>query len=80
LQNAVLKLAQMQTEPSWFWHRGGNVGYTCLIVGDLQGAGHGVAVMTNAFRGGQNLAWEIVNGIADLNAWPGWDDSGRVRQ
>jgi hypothetical protein len=67
-------------EPTWFWHRGGNAGYSSLIVGDLQGAGHGVAVMTNAFSGGQLLAWEIVNAIADLHAWPGWENWGLVRQ
>lgn len=62
--------------PQWFWHTGGNLGYTALIVGDLTGQGFGVAVVTNAFPGGRLLAWEIANGIADLYGWPGWDDWG----
>jgi len=63
-------------EPGWFWHTGGTVGYTALVVGDLTGGGFGAAVLCNSFPGGRPLAWEIVNGIADLYGWPGWDDWG----
>ncbi len=63
-------------EPDWFWHTGGNVGFNCLIVGDLQGAGKGIAVMTNQVPSGRILAWEIANAVADLYNWPNWDDWG----
>ncbi len=63
-------------DPDWFWHTGGNVGFTCVIVGDTRGLGFGAAVMTNNAPDGRLLAWEVVNAIADLYEWPGWDDWG----
>jgi CubicO group peptidase (beta-lactamase class C family) len=63
-------------DPDWFWHTGSNTGFMCIIVGDTRGRGQGVAVMTNAFPGGRLLAWEIVNAVADLYAWPAWGDWG----
>lgn len=64
------------TEPGWFWHPGSNFGYTALVVGDVKAQGYGAAVITNAFPGGSQLAIEIVNAVADLYAWPEWEDYG----
>ena len=62
--------------PGWFWHTGSNVGYNCLFVGDTRGAGDGAVVITNSLPGGRLVAWEIVNGLADLYGWVGWEDWG----
>ncbi len=63
-------------DPSWFWHTGGNLGFTCLFVGDTRGNGDGAVVMTNSFPSGRLLGWEIVNALADIYGWPDWNDWG----
>lgn len=52
-----------------FSHGGSNAGFRCFLIA-LPETGQGVAIMTNAARGG-DLAQEIVRSVAAAYNWPG---------
>jgi CubicO group peptidase (beta-lactamase class C family) len=66
-------------EPGWLWHTGGNVGFSCMIVGTTTRPLRGVACMTNGFPGGRALGWEIVDAWARAARWQGWRDVAPTR-
>ena len=53
-----------------FGHSGGNEGFRCLLVADIEG-GAGAVVMTSSDEG-MPLVEEILNAIAREFAWPGY--------
>lgn len=50
----------------YFYHNGGNEGFSCTAVGSLDG-GYGVVIMTNTDNG--SIIEEIVNSVAMVYSW-----------
>jgi len=52
---------------NYFFHRGGNPGYTCMYFGSMH-SGKGVAIMCNA-NGSKAILKEIINSVANVYSW-----------
>jgi CubicO group peptidase (beta-lactamase class C family) len=57
--------------PAYFAHNGRNIGYCAHVAGSTDGR-LGVAVVTNSFPGGTQLAREIIETTAVADDWPDW--------